>query len=195
VLNSPVIKPPARPSSRSILVMLARESRSILVLSIASGIVSGLNQTQTYDLAELGRYRHYRALMAHWHRVPPPGRIIDVRHEELVGDLAGLARRIIAHCGRAVARSRTSPPKRVSTAYPISTAFRQHIGATPSDVRNSADHLGLRQCFTEATVWIRAPSRPRPTPPKVNSGSRSANGRYCWPETDVSGLSAIWSLL
>ena len=29
----------------------------------------------TYDLAELGRYyRHYQALMAHWHAVLPPGR-------------------------------------------------------------------------------------------------------------------------
>ncbi len=59
-------------------------------------------QPHTYDLAELGRYyRHYRALMAHWHRVLPPGRIIDVHYEELVGDLEGVARRIIAHCGLA----------------------------------------------------------------------------------------------
>jgi Flp pilus assembly protein TadD len=56
-------------------------------------------QMHTYDLAELGRYyRHYRALMAHWHRVLPPGRILDVHYEELVGNLEGAARRIIAHC-------------------------------------------------------------------------------------------------
>jgi len=54
----------------------------------------------TYDLAELGRYyRHYRQLMAHWHDVLPPGRILDVRYEELVGDLEGVARRIVTHCG------------------------------------------------------------------------------------------------
>jgi hypothetical protein len=59
-------------------------------------------QPQTCDLAELGRfYRHYRALMAHWHSVLPPGRIIDVRYETMVGDLEGEARRIIAHCGLA----------------------------------------------------------------------------------------------
>jgi Flp pilus assembly protein TadD len=57
-------------------------------------------QTHTYDLAELGRYyRHYQALMAHWHRVLPPGRIIDVHYEDLVADLEGVARRTIAHCG------------------------------------------------------------------------------------------------
>jgi Flp pilus assembly protein TadD len=57
-------------------------------------------QKHTYDLAELGRhYRHYQALMAHWHRVLPPGRIIDVRYEDVVADLEGAARRIVAHCG------------------------------------------------------------------------------------------------
>jgi tetratricopeptide (TPR) repeat protein len=54
----------------------------------------------TYDLAELGRYYgHYQALMAHWHRVLPLGRILDVRYEEVVANLEGMARRIVAHCG------------------------------------------------------------------------------------------------
>jgi tetratricopeptide (TPR) repeat protein len=57
-------------------------------------------QFHTYDLAELGRYyRHYQEVMAHWHNVLPPGRIMDVHYEELVGDLEGMARRILAHCG------------------------------------------------------------------------------------------------
>jgi tetratricopeptide (TPR) repeat protein len=54
----------------------------------------------SYDLAELGRYyRHYAALMAHWHRVLPAGRILDVRYEDVVADLEGQARRMLAHCG------------------------------------------------------------------------------------------------
>jgi hypothetical protein len=36
--------------------------------------------------------------MAHWHRVLPPGRILDVSHEDVVADLEGQAKRIIAHC-------------------------------------------------------------------------------------------------
>jgi tetratricopeptide (TPR) repeat protein len=57
-------------------------------------------QNHTYDLAELGRYyRYYQAVMAHWHRVLPPGRILDVHYEDLVADLEGQARSIIAHCG------------------------------------------------------------------------------------------------
>jgi tetratricopeptide (TPR) repeat protein len=57
-------------------------------------------QNHTYDLAELGRYyNYYQELMAHWHCVLPPGRILDVRYEDVVADLEGQARRIIAHCG------------------------------------------------------------------------------------------------
>jgi hypothetical protein len=54
---------------------------------------------QTYDLAELGRcYRRYQALMAHWHRVLPPGRMLDVHYEDTVADVEAVARRIVAHC-------------------------------------------------------------------------------------------------
>jgi Sulfotransferase family len=57
-------------------------------------------QRYSYDLAELGRYyRHYRELMAHWHRTLPQGRILDVRYEDVVADLEGEARRILSHCG------------------------------------------------------------------------------------------------
>lgn len=57
-------------------------------------------QNYTYDLAELGRYyRNYQAVMAHWQRVLPAGRILDVRYEDVVSDLEGTARRIVAHCG------------------------------------------------------------------------------------------------
>jgi tetratricopeptide (TPR) repeat protein len=59
-------------------------------------------QPHTSDLAELGRYyRHYRALMAHWHRVLPAGRIFEVRYEDLVDDVEGVAQCILAHCGLA----------------------------------------------------------------------------------------------
>lgn len=54
----------------------------------------------TYDLAELGRYyMNYQAVMEHWHGILPPGRILDVRYEDVVADLEGQARRIISHCG------------------------------------------------------------------------------------------------
>jgi tetratricopeptide (TPR) repeat protein len=57
-------------------------------------------QNHTYDLAELGRfYRKYAELMAHWRRVLPEGRMLELRYEDVVGNLEGAARRMIAYCG------------------------------------------------------------------------------------------------
>ena len=56
-------------------------------------------QQHSYDLGELGRYyKRYAQLMRHWHHVLPSGRILDVRYEDVVADLEGQARRVIAHC-------------------------------------------------------------------------------------------------
>ncbi len=89
-------------------------------------------QNHTYDLAELGRYyRRYDGLMAHWRRVLPQGRILDVRYEDVVADLEGQARRIVAHCGlswdaRCLAFHRTERPVRTASA----TQVRQPIYAS-----------------------------------------------------------------
>jgi tetratricopeptide (TPR) repeat protein len=57
-------------------------------------------QQFAYDLGELGRYyRAYEALMSHWQQVLPPERMLEVRYEDLVGDLEGQARRLLEHCG------------------------------------------------------------------------------------------------
>ncbi|MGA7809130.1 sulfotransferase, partial [Bradyrhizobium sp.] len=46
------------------------------------------------------RYYHaYASVMEHWRSVLPPGRMLEVRYEDLVGDLEGQARRLVAHCG------------------------------------------------------------------------------------------------
>jgi tetratricopeptide (TPR) repeat protein len=53
-----------------------------------------------YDFGELGRYyRAYDALMAHWHEALPEGVMIEVQYEDLVDDLEGNVRRMLAHCG------------------------------------------------------------------------------------------------
>jgi len=88
-------------------------------------------QAHSYDLAELGRYyRHYRALMAHWHRVLPRGRILDVHYEELVGGLEGVARRMIAHCGlpwdaRCLDFHRSERPVRTASATQVRQPVHQ----------------------------------------------------------------------
>ncbi len=86
-------------------------------------------QNHTYDLAELGRYyKRYERLMAHWRKALPPGRILDVRYEDVVADLEGQARRIIAYCGlpwddRCLSFHETDRPVRTASA----TQVRQPI--------------------------------------------------------------------
>jgi tetratricopeptide (TPR) repeat protein len=86
-------------------------------------------QNHTYDLAELGRYyKRYQRLMAHWHRVLPSRSILDVRYENVVADLEGQARRIIAYCGlpwdeRCLSFHQTERPVRTASA----TQVRQPI--------------------------------------------------------------------
>ncbi len=57
-------------------------------------------QPFAYELGELGRYyRAYEALMAHWREALPDGAMLELRYEDLVADLDGEARRMIAFCG------------------------------------------------------------------------------------------------
>jgi tetratricopeptide (TPR) repeat protein len=78
-----------------------------------------------YDLAELGRYyRGYQAVMSHWQRVLPPGRILEVKYEDVVADLEGQARRLVVHCGlewapRCVDFHQTSRPVRTASAVQV----------------------------------------------------------------------------
>jgi tetratricopeptide (TPR) repeat protein len=56
-------------------------------------------QTFSYDLVEIGEYfREYRRMMRHWQAVLP-GRVLEVRYEDLVRDQEGQTRRLLAHCG------------------------------------------------------------------------------------------------
>ncbi len=55
-------------------------------------------QPFTYDLVELGEYYlQYQRLMDHWHEVMP-GKVLDVRYEEVVADLEGQVRLILEYC-------------------------------------------------------------------------------------------------
>jgi tetratricopeptide (TPR) repeat protein len=92
-------------------------------------------QAHTYDLAELGRHHvRYQRLMAHWGRVLPAGRILDVRYEDVVADLEAQARRILAHCGldwdpRCLAFHATARPVRTASATQVrQPIYRNAIG-------------------------------------------------------------------
>jgi tetratricopeptide (TPR) repeat protein len=113
-------------------------------VSCFSKLFSGA-QVHTYDLAELGRYyRRYERLMAHWRRVLPKGRILDVRYEDVVADLERQARRILAYCAlpwddRCLAFHQTKRPVRTASA----TQVRRPIYNTAvGRWRGYADDLG-----------------------------------------------------
>ena len=56
-------------------------------------------QSFSYDLVELGEhFLQYQRLMDHWHEVLP-GKVLDVKYEEVVADLEGQVRRILKYCG------------------------------------------------------------------------------------------------
>lgn len=57
-------------------------------------------QLFSYDLAELGRYyRGYAEVMAHWRSVLPAQAMFEISYEDLVNDLEGQTRKLLAHFG------------------------------------------------------------------------------------------------
>ena len=112
--------------------------------SPASRSCSRAEQNHTYDLGELGRYyRRYERLMAHWHRVLPAGRILDVRYEDVVADLEtpgaphhrplrpAVGRRLPARSTRPTGRC--APPARRKCASRSTTA-RSAAGASTNSI-------------------------------------------------------------
>jgi tetratricopeptide (TPR) repeat protein len=56
-------------------------------------------QTFSYDLMEIAEYyREYRKMMRHWHGVLP-GKVLEVRYEDMVRDQEGQTRRLLEYCG------------------------------------------------------------------------------------------------
>jgi tetratricopeptide (TPR) repeat protein len=82
------------------IIHCRRDPRDVALSCFASRFSDG--QDFADDLVELGRYwRAYDRLMAHWRRILPPGRMLEVDYEAVVEDTESLARRLIDHCGLA----------------------------------------------------------------------------------------------
>jgi Sulfotransferase family len=114
-------------------------------------------QYHTYDLGELGRYyRRYAHLMAHWRRVLPKGRILDIQYEDVVADLEGQARRLVAHCDldwdpNCLSFHETERPIRTASATQVrQPIYRTAIGRW----RSYEKHLGplIETLGTEASA-------------------------------------------
>ena len=126
-------------------------------LSCFSTLFVGENVPFTYDLAELGRYyRSYDALMAHWNEVLPPNVMLDVQYEELVADVEGQARRMIAHCGlewdpRCLNFHETERPVRTASAVQV----RQPI------YKSSVGRWRKYEAFLGPLFWALGPALSR----------------------------------
>jgi hypothetical protein len=56
-------------------------------------------QTFSYDLVEIGEYfLEYRRMMRHWQAVLP-GRVLELRYEDMVRDQDGQTRSLLEYCG------------------------------------------------------------------------------------------------
>ena len=98
-------------------------------------IMFSTGQHFSYELGELGRYyRAYRALMAHWRAILPSEVLLEVRYEDVVDDLEGQARRIVAHCGlpwddACLAFHQTQRPVRTASALQVrQPIYRDSVG-------------------------------------------------------------------
>jgi hypothetical protein len=81
------------------------------------------------DLAS--HHGHYSRLMAHWHALAP-GRILDVRYEDLVTEPEAQARRVMGFCGLDYREGQTRVE---SNATPVSTASSAQV-RQPIHARN-----------------------------------------------------------
>ena len=128
------------PNARIVHVM--RDARDTCVSCYSK--LFAAEQNFTYDLGELGRYhRKYAGLMDHWRKWLPAGVMLDVRYEDVVADMEGQARRIIAHCGlawddRCLAFHKTDRPiKTASVAQVREPIYRKALDRW----RNYEGHL------------------------------------------------------
>ncbi len=86
----------ALPNAR---IILCRRNPFDTCFSCYSTLFAG-HQNFTYNLDELGRYyRAHDALMAHWRAVLPKENFLEIAYEDVVEDIEGMARRLIAFCG------------------------------------------------------------------------------------------------
>ncbi|HTJ56140.1 MAG TPA: sulfotransferase [Devosiaceae bacterium] len=102
-------------------------------------------QSFTYDQGELGAFhRAYQDLMGHWRTVLPASHFIEVNYEDVVEDIEGEARRLLAFLGlpwdpACLEFYRTERPVRTASVNQV----RQPVYRTSSGRwRSHANHLG-----------------------------------------------------
>ncbi|WP_264210065.1 tetratricopeptide repeat-containing sulfotransferase family protein [Leisingera thetidis] len=115
----------AYPQAR--FVHLCRDPRDV-ALSIWRGFFSGSSLTYAYDLEAMAhRFNLYGRLMQHWRQVMP-GRIHDLRYEDLVGDIETESRRLADFCGLDWVEDMAHPERHEGQVLTLSnTQLRQTV--------------------------------------------------------------------
>lgn len=112
----------------------------------------------SYDLADLGRYwLGYDALMAHWRRLLPADRFLDVSYEALVADQEGVSRRLVTHAGlpwEAACLRFEQNPQPTLTASAAQVRQPIHRDSVGLWRRYEQELAPLRQYFEQAGVCL-----------------------------------------
>lgn len=113
---------------RSTIIDVRREPMACCFSNLKQ-LFGGANQEFAYGIDHIARhYRTYLELMRHWDDVLP-GRVLRVRYEDLVEDLEGSVRRMLAHCGLPFEPSCLAfHETRRSVRTPSSEQVRQRLG-------------------------------------------------------------------
>lgn len=114
----------------------------------------------SFDLMDTGRYYvMFDRLMAHWHAAMP-GRILEVRYEDLVDDQEGVTRKMLAWCGLswedACSRfeDNQAPVATASAIQVRSPMFRTSLQRW----RRYGDRMDELRCFLESEGVATGPS-------------------------------------
>jgi predicted Zn-dependent protease len=115
-------------------------------------------QEFSYSIEDIARYyRTYLDLMRHWDEALP-GRILRVHHEDVVDDLEGSVRRVLAHCGLPFEQSCVDfHQTQRAVRTPSSEQVRQPIFRDGLDQwRRYEPHLaGLKDALGDAVIRYR----------------------------------------
>lgn len=116
----------------------------------------------SYDLDDLGRYwLGYDRLMAHWRRVLPAERFLEVDYEELVMHQEAVSRRLVSHAGlewedACLAFERNPQPTLTASAAQVrQPIYRSSVGLWR---RYESELAPLREAFAAAGVAIDCPA-------------------------------------
>lgn len=139
---------------RARIIHLKRDPRDI-ALSMWRGHFTGRALAYTYDLDAMARrFNLYAELMAQWHRLYP-GRILDLRYEDLVADPLAASQRLATFCTLAWCPEMARPDQAAGQVLTLSASqLRQPVhGRSVGAWRAHADLLEPLIAGLDPRLW------------------------------------------